>query len=605
MHDGLMLPVKKLVKGVLAALFLAFSAKAHALNDVYVIHFVLDGARYDILNEAVQKGELPFIQKTFFENGTVFENALTAFPTVSTPGYIAFATGLSTGNSGIFFLEWFDRTKRKVVGYLTLKSYNRVNTDLINRMALLDPNVKTLYPPTTLFEKLKPHPTAAVYTHFRQGASIATPAAIPAAAIWNSAITKNGLALDRLSMQSLEKIFLKSPETLPRYSLVALYGPDFYGHKTGATAEDIALDLKQFDYLLKKFTHRLEKRGLLDQTYFIVSSDHGMHDAGKLFKLRRIIWNAVESKKIAYVGNRGVSSTFLYLPGEKGWEDVPTLARLRHFPGKHRMVDMIELIRNQEAVEWLAVRDGVDRVRIYNKKGEGLITRIPNGDNPLFSYTFSGKDPFEYNKKFKLADAKSWLAATIHEKHPNAIVDLGNLFADPMVGDILVTLEDPWGFRRIKAGTHGSLSQSDMHIPLMMAGPGVSKGTRTLAKGVDVFPTVLEWLGLPKEEAQNQEGLSLFSKQSGSRDLSHYEKVERHLATIQKLKDFKSQIQTPENPLKVPKKLKKYMGWYLEQEIQNESVRLARLRRHPDESRDPETTGFRLEPAPYPDTGPE
>src|SRR3989338_7863845 len=175
MHDGLMLPVKKLVKGVLAALFLAFSAKAHALNDVYVIHFVLDGARYDILNEAVQKGELPFIQKTFFENGTVFENALTAFPTVSTPGYIAFATGLSTGNSGIFFLEWFDRTKRKVVGYLTLKSYNRVNTDLINRMALLDPNVKTLYPPTTLFEKLKPHPTAAVYTHFRQGASIATP----------------------------------------------------------------------------------------------------------------------------------------------------------------------------------------------------------------------------------------------------------------------------------------------------------------------------------------------------------------------------------------------------------------------------------------------
>ncbi|MDZ4224317.1 MAG: alkaline phosphatase family protein, partial [bacterium] len=360
-------------------------------------------------------------------------------------------------------------------------------------------------------------------------------------------------------------------------SLVALYGADYFGHKTGATSDEIRWTLKQFDYLLENFAGRLEKRGLLDKTYFIVSSDHGMHDAGRLFKLQRIIWKAIESKKIAYVGNRGVSSTFLYLPGAKGWEEIPTLERLRNFPGKHRSVDMIELIRKQDAVEWLAVRDEVDRVRIYSKEGEALITRIPNGERPLFSYTFSGKDPLEYEKNFKPADAREWLEATVHDKRPNAVVDLGNLFADPRVGDILVTLEDPWGFRRMKAGTHGSLSQSDMHIPLLMAGPGISKETRTLAKGVDVFPTVLEWLGLPKEEAKNQEGTPLFSKQVRSRDLSHHEKVKRHLATIQKLRNFQNQVHASGNPLKIPKKLKKYMGWHLDQELKNEEVRLARV----------------------------
>ncbi len=579
--------MQKLVKGLLAVLFLAFSTKIYAINDVYVIHFVLDGARYDVLNEEIQKGELPFIQKTFFEKGAVFEKTLTVFPTVSTPGYISFVTGLGTGNSGIFFLEWFDRTDRKVVGYLTLGGYKRPNIDLLNRLALLNPDVGTLYPPTTLFEKLAPTPSAAIYTHFRQGASIALPKKFPLAAIWNSAIAKNGLALDRLAFQSLKKVFSKPEGTLPRYNLVALYGADFYGHKTGAASDEIRWTLKQFDTLLENFADRLQKRGLLDKTYFIVSSDHGMHDAGKLFKLKHLLWNTLQNKKVAYAGNRGVSSTFLYFPGEKGWEDVPTLERLRHFPGKNKRIDLIELIRKQNAVEWLAVRDGVDCVRIYNKEGEGIITRIPNGDDPLFAYRYREKDPLGYATNPKLKpmltdksfDAQIWEKKTIAEPLPNAVVALGNLFADPRVGDILVVLEDPRGFRRVKAGTHGSLSQSDMHIPLLIAGPTVPKGIYGFAKGVDIFPTVLSWFGLPKKMGENQEGKPLFETGQKTRRYSHQELLKRYRLNIDKLNKFIADAGAPENPLNIPEKLKKYMHWHLNQELKNEETRLAKLTR--------------------------
>ncbi|MDO8643667.1 MAG: alkaline phosphatase family protein, partial [bacterium] len=267
--------MQKLVKGLLILVFLLFSQFANAINDVYVVHLVLDGARYDYLNEMMQKGELPVLKNYFFDHGAVFDQALTTFPTVSTPGYVSFVTGLEAGNSSIFFLEWVDRTRQKMIGYLTLNGYKRVRLDLFNRIALRDPKTEGLYPKITLFDKLSPNPTAAIYTPLRQGATIIRPRSVPLAAAWSAFVSHNGDSLNKIAMKGLLKVFSKPVPTIPRYTLVSLYGTDCLGHKEGPTSEEVQTDLKKFDDLLGQFLDKLQSQNLQDKTYLIVSSDHG------------------------------------------------------------------------------------------------------------------------------------------------------------------------------------------------------------------------------------------------------------------------------------------------------------------------------------------
>ena len=111
------------------------------INDVYVIHFILDGTNRKAFNAALEAGLLPTIKKRFVDNGAVFDLATSIFPSTSTAAYQAFATGLFPGHAGIPHLERFDRDHRRVVGYLTTSGYKMVNTDFINLRALENPDV--------------------------------------------------------------------------------------------------------------------------------------------------------------------------------------------------------------------------------------------------------------------------------------------------------------------------------------------------------------------------------------------------------------------------------------------------------------------------------
>ncbi|MDO8493775.1 MAG: alkaline phosphatase family protein, partial [Deltaproteobacteria bacterium] len=193
MSFPLMKNMKKIFGSILLFLALFTAKPLYALNDVYVIHFVLDGARYDVLHKYVENGSLPNLKKHFLENGVVFDQALTTFPTVSSSGYASYITGLSAGNSGIFFLEWFDRESQKPIGYLTNSGAKRINDDMTNQ--------------PTLFERLSASPTAAVYTPYNRGAKIITPAKLPFRGIWNGLVAKNGAALNHLAMEEVHTLF--------------------------------------------------------------------------------------------------------------------------------------------------------------------------------------------------------------------------------------------------------------------------------------------------------------------------------------------------------------------------------------------------------------
>lgn len=583
-------------------------------HDVYVVHFVLDGLRTDVLNRFVAEGELPNLKEYFVDRGAIFSKTLTTFPSVSSPGYIAFATGLGAGNSGIFFLEWFDRTRGIPVGYLTLKGVNRVNTDLLNRIALMDPKETKLYPPMTLFEKLAPMPTAAVYTPFRRGASLGYPQKIPFAGIVNSLLTRDGLELDRLAMQNVYHAFSMPLSKVPRYTLVGLYGIDYYAHEEGLSSRDVLAALKQFDLAFKKFLDQLARRGLRDKTYIILSSDHGMHPTGKVFALGDILWRAGVRDKSVYAGNRGVSSTFLYAKGEKGWRDLPSLERLRHFPAGGKKIDLIQILLEREETGWLAVRDGLDTVRVFKTGGEGVIRTIPGEKGSFYSYAHAGKDPFGFAQNpgpapFSNGDVFSreeWLRATSDAATPNAIVEIADLFQEPRVGDMLIVTKGPWVFRKEKGGTHGSLNRADMQIPLWIGGPDIPRKVFDGARGVDLFPTILTWFGLGAETYEDQDGRPLFTPQKERDDtvdrwLARMEKSfpevvsypaslrkglrekcrsleQWRRAQLTKLETFRQKAAAPENPLGIPKSMRQVLQWRFAYEEAEQRQRVGRLR---------------------------
>lgn len=624
--------VKPLKKSLLFIALLALPVKANALQDIYVIQFILDGVHQKVLKQEVEAGNLPHLKAQFLDQGAIFEPAITTFPTVSSPGYISFATGLSAGNSSVFFLEWFDRTKQKVVGYLTPNGHNRVNEDLINFLSLRDGEGAGLYSPLTLFEKLSPHPSAAIYTPFHRGATIIHPKHFPIRALFSGLVAKDGLALNRLAMRQLDWAFSKPIKKIPRYTLVGLYGTDFYGHHSGPASEEVKLVLKQFDQLLATFVEKLKEQKILDRTYLILSSDHGMHQTGKQLKLREWLWQTgIRKQDKIYVSNRGVSSTFITVGGESGWEEIPNLYYLRNFPAKRGPIDLIQTLLKNEALDWIALRDDFDRVRLYDQKGEGVIAQFSVGVEKFYSYLYQRRDPLGFAndpslKPFldgKPYSAEVWFENTAKTNRPNAVVELSRLFMNPRAGDILVVAKEAYGFRKAKAGTHGSLNPDDMYIPLWVFGPGIPSGRFGPARSVDLYPTILSWFGLLNPADGNyQEGSVLLTQKNSKPNpvaqwlakleggligipplfkLPNREEISERLRGMipdelylqirnqceqeinsryqrwKKLDQMEAKVNHPRNSLKVPTALQGNMEWLLANEKNIEFMRLRRM----------------------------
>ena len=70
-------------------------------------------------------------------------------------------------------------------------------------------------------------------------------------------------------------------------------------------------------------------------------------------------------------------------------------------------------------------------------------------------------------------------------------------FRAPRAGDLAVFAAPGWDFTTVNRAGHGGLRPAEMHVPLIVAGPGVGKGTLPVARTTDVMPTILALLGRP------------------------------------------------------------------------------------------------------------
>jgi len=517
-----------------ASLLLCFSVHATPvkINDVYVVHFVLDGVNRRMFQELLEAKKLPTIEERFVKRGAFFTHALSHFPSSSTTVYQSYVTGLLPGNSGIPHLERFDRKNKKIVGYLSTGGYLEINNDLINLRALENPEVAQLNPPTTVFELLNGHPTFALYSTFRRGASSYFPKSVPSRAIWSAYVTGNPEKIDLLAFKKIVRRFEGAMEEIPRYTLVGLYSVDFLEHECGVESKEAKGAVIQFDLFLRDFLELLERRGIADRTYLIVSGDHGMHDTGKRFDLQRPLLEAGVFVKpgnpkikdyTLYAADRGISSTHVYIKHDNDWDPIDDAEMLRHHPTKSgEEVDLIETILHLEPTMLLIARDGKRAARIFDAEGgRSRIECFTVHNEEWCSYRIDSghTDPLHYSKNASLTtlldgkphSSSAWKDATADEYYPDAVIQLSQIFRDGRAGDFFVIPKAEWGFRKAKAATHGSLIAEDMRVPMLIAGPKIPAGSYGIMRSSDLYPLLLNWfqIDVPKE---NYDGANPFEK---------------------------------------------------------------------------------------------
>ena len=508
------------------------------INDIYVIHFILDGTNLRAFDQAIADGRMPTLEERILKRGARFTQATSAFPSTSTTVYQSFASGLLPGHAGIPHLERFDRIDERPIAYLAAGGPAALNSDFINLRALLSPDEGNLTAPTTIFDLLRGHPTAAIYSSFFRGAAIVHPEQAPIHALWSTYVTDSAQKVDVLAFREVLGLFRS--DAIPRYAHVGLYSSDIIGHHFGPESPEVADVLKQFDLFLAEFFALLEERGIADKTYVIVSADHGMHESGELFGLQKELEAAgvaVRSESprkkdfTLYAANRGVSSSHVYVRHDGGFAPITDPELLRRHPKiGGGSVDLVELILGMEATDLLVIRAGERRARIHGHDGlQADIACYPMRGVDYCSYRFDRArgDPLGYASNRELApllDGRphstfAWRAATAGERYPDAVIELAQIFHDGRAGDAFITTRERFGFRKVKAGNHGGPLENDMRVPLVIAGPSVPHGNFGAARSVDLYPLLIEWFGLGTTRGTS-DGVNPFAAPAGDEALA-------------------------------------------------------------------------------------
>ncbi len=155
----------------------------------------------------------------------------------------------------------------------------------------------------------------------------------------------------------------------------------------------------------------------------------------------------------------------------------------------------------------MVYRVGPEAVRVKVRRGEVEFRQEGGQGKPISYHLISGEDPFGWKDSVpadalggKAMDERKWLETTCKTQYPDLPAQIMAYFRASRAGDIAVFAEPGWDFRESNKAGHGGLRPGDMHVPLLMAGPGVPKGRIDAVRTVDVMPTLLKLLGRPLPE---------------------------------------------------------------------------------------------------------
>lgn len=458
-----------------------------------VILLLVDGLRPDVAEEALAAGMLPALQAMTADQGIA--RGVTVFPSTTSVAYLPFLTGCTPGTANIPSIRWLDQARyagrwwreRELVRSYCGYQAPRLDADIA-------PGVPCIF-------ELVPE-SLGIFTPIARGL---TPERDPASGerkFWGA--LAHYAEWHQPSDTAVTRHLLRGVDAGWRFIFAQFPAVDGYTHQSTPDGPRVLRALRKVDETVAALRERLAARGELEDTLIVMVSDHGatpVHthlDLADWFRAQGIatmshpvIWERNPRAAVMVAGN---GSAMVYArPGTPRAARFP-LARLRRPEAFGSGDDVIAALVTEAAVAFVAAEDGPGTVRVADAGGEAVIAAA--GDGATVAYRPESGDPLGLGAR--TASPDGWLHATWDTTYPDACIQLLDQFRAPRTGDLIVVAREGYDLRRRfeipehKSG-HGSLIRGHMQVPVWTSIPAPATPIRT----VDLFPAMLEWLGVP------------------------------------------------------------------------------------------------------------
>jgi hypothetical protein len=450
---------------------------------------ILDGARPDVFEQLVARGDLPQISRHVLEAGGITP-ATTVFPSTTGVAYLPFLTGCYPGTCDVPGIRWLDPTRytgrwwrdrehvRSYCGY----QGGRLNTDL-------RAGIRTIFDIEA--------DSIALCTPFTRGLATGRTRLARERAVWGG-LAHYTRGYGRLEHAVGREMIALAPSR-HRFTLAVFPGIDGVTHFHDPF-HDAVLDVyREFDGI---FGNYVAAGGMEGDTLTMLVSDHGLSavqqhtdlalelEAIGVPTLRHpVIWRRAPRAAVMVSGN---SSAQIYLR--------PGVARNRRYsvaeieagavPGIP--ADLLSFLAALPGIALVVATEGDDVIII----GRSARSRLRHLGNGRIEYDAGTGDALGLGASNTM-DERDWLRASYDGGYPDAPMQLLQLFRSGRTGDVIVIAEpgadlrEAWETPEHKSG-HGSLHGEHMRC-LVAANRSWQGPLRT----TDLFPAVLEQLGHP------------------------------------------------------------------------------------------------------------
>ncbi len=470
--------------------------------DIELCIFILvDGARSDVMSQMVAAGEMPNTKRYLTKPGSN-RSAVTCLPSTTSVGYLPMLAGHYPGTADVPGIRWVEKKRFGGPGFFHKGHRSYTGAGLARLNEDLSEDVETVYELCSQSLAFRSEVQRGLPSQQNRNWILC---AVPYAV---GHFTHRSGSIDRWLVRGLCQGISGPQEELPRFIFVPLCDVDVRSHGYGPTSRQVISAYRGVDASIGAIFETLEKRGILDRTLVLLSSDHGNTDTSRHLDLSRLVEEAghrvFEYPMIhrrnctAAVMVSGNSLANLYLGSSDGWEAPLTADRLKREHG-----GLLDDIRNRDEVDFVAYRseaNGSDthRVIVASAGGEGVLGK----DDGVYSYAWDGEDPLQLGLSSSQIPVGKALEETFETAYPDALEQLWHMFQSERAGDIVVTSKLGSDLRaRFEwpehHSSHGALSREQMMVPFMSNRMMAADGP---IRTVDIFSTIVSSLDLkPKK----------------------------------------------------------------------------------------------------------
>jgi len=461
------------------------------------IFIMADGARADVFSELLNGGDLPNISKYLVEKGC-YKEAVTVFPSTTGPAYTPYIFGKYPGRCNLPGIRWLDRDvyNDKLLSFDRFRSYIGLETYFMNRDVSLDYQ--------TLFEIFPRNVN--IFNELSRGAGFKNDKTLFSKLYYKvkSHFTDKSDEVDLVA----RRILLQSLKEYPDFIYAVFLGIDTYSHLNHPFHKKVINSYRRIDEMIGLLAKNLESEGRLEETLIIVASDHGltqthshfdslefMNDQGyKTFYYPNVFKHFTDADAASLISGNAMAN--IYVKSKDGWGRKSTFEEL---------AGLVDNFIERPEVDIVAGLDHKGRSRIKSTMGEAVTWLDKDGN---INYQKIKGDPFNYNGMPKKMSSEEALTHSFNTEYPDALLQIIQLLESPRTGDLILSASPGYDLRAKHENpehrsSHGALFRDHMLVPLVMN----AKVNKEFIRTVDIFPTILSFLGQPIPN--NIDGISL------------------------------------------------------------------------------------------------